>query len=285
MPLDKRNLYHPFTKPSLGFPLTEDLPQGNVTSLVLEDVDLYYQPIEHPALAIIQLLFRLLYTTLGEYVQFMLFKMVKKEKGLVNEVTQFYCITSMVAYPFWLLYEVLTDFIHPLKDIVGNWFCVMGRLVVYFHLNVFIFHSFITALMRYCFIVHEERVKSFGKQKTKKLFLFIAMSIPIIFVSWGVVENQELDEFLFLNQCYGIDHKVFLAEVSTGKQFFCKMASFGTNEMYDPVIDIMRQITCITKFILTLVMGLNISEGLIYIKIFFHIKRYDVIVLFHKMFL
>ena len=127
--------------------------------------------------------------------------------------------------------------------------------------------------MRYCFIVHEGRVNYFGKQKTKKMFLFMAISFPILFVTWGIVENPELDTFPFLNQCYGIDHKVFLAEVSTGKKLFCKMTSFGMDGMYDPIINTMREITCIIKFLLTMLMCLNISEGLIYIKIFSHIKR------------
>ena len=275
-------MYHPYTQSSLGFSLAGDLTIENDTSVLLEDIDLYYQPTEQPTIAIIQFLIRFLYLCLGEYVQLKLLKMVNKENGLVNEVTQFYCITSMIVYPVWLLYETSTEFLHPLKDIVGHWFCVFGRLAIFFHLNVLLFHSFITALMRYCFIVHEGRVKYFGKLKTKKMFLIMAISLPILFVTWGVVENQEIAIFLSLNRCYGIDHKLFLAEVSTGKNMFCKMTSFGTNEMYDPIINTMREITCIIKFILTLFMSLNISEGLIYIKIFSHIKRFVVIIKFQK---
>ena len=279
MVFKKENMYHPFTQSSLGFYLAEDITIENDTSLLLEDIDLYYQPIEHPAIAIIQFLIRFLYTCLGEYVQLKLLKMVRKENGLVNEVTQFYCITSMTIYPVWLILATSTEFLYPLKDLVGHWLCVFSRLTIFFHVNVILFHSFITALMRYCFIVHEERVKYLGKRKTKKMFLYLAISLPIVLVTWGVVENQELGLFLFLNRCYGIDHKVFLAEVSSGKQLFCKMTSFGATEMYyDPIVNTMREITCIIKFFLSLLMGLNISEGLIYIKIFCHINRFDLII-------
>ena len=276
MNLEERHLYHPFTHSSLGFSYAQDLPHKNHTSLILDDIDLYYQPLEHPAFAITQLLLRLIYTILGEFVQFKLFNMVKKEKFLVNEVTQVYCISSMVAYPFWLLYSSATDFIHPLKEIFGNWFCVMGRIVIYLHMNVAMFHSFITALMRYLFIVHEKKVRAYGKTKTKKMFLALTVFLPIVLVTWGLVENQELAMYLFLNRCYGIDHKVFLAEVTTGKNLFCKMTSFGTND-HDPFTTKLRQYTCIIKFILSLVIGLNIPEGLIYILIFSYIKRYDIL--------
>ena len=276
MNFEERHLYHPFTQSSLGFSYTQDFLHDNHTSLILENIDLYYQPVEHPAIAISQFVMRLIYTILGEFIQFKLFNMVTKEKFLVNEVTQVYCISSMIAYPFWLLYSSSTDFIHPLKEIFGNWFCVTGRIVIYLHLNVAMFHSFITALMRYLFIVQEEKVRAYGKTKTKKMFLALAVSIPIVFVAWGLVENQELDMHLFLNRCYGIDHKVFLAEVSTGQNLFCKMTSFGTHAN-DHITNKLRQYTCIVKFVLSLLIGLNISEGLIYILIFSYIKRFDIL--------
>ena len=274
MSLNTRHLYHPFGQSSLGFSLSSNLHE-NRTSLIIEDIDLYYQPLPNPAIATIQFLLKLTYTVLGEFVHFKLLNMVNKENGLVNEVTQFCCIVSLVVNPVGLLYETATDFFHPLKEIVGNVVCAAGRIIIYLHTYVAIFHSFITALMRYVFIIHEERVRAIGKTKTKRIFLILAISIPIVFVTWELVENQEFDMFLFLNKCYGIDHKVFLAELSTGKEMFCKMTPFGTNE-HHPFTIKMREYTCIIKFVLSLVAAFNISEGFLYILIFSDIKRYDI---------
>ena len=77
-----------------------------------------------------------------------LLKMVKKEKGLVNDVTQFYCIVMITNYPTWLLFVTMTDFLHPLKDIMGQWICSLMRIVFYMNFNVVIFHSFFVAFMR-----------------------------------------------------------------------------------------------------------------------------------------
>ena len=153
--------------------------------------------------------------------------MAKEEKSIVNEVTQFYCLISMIAYPILLLYQTTADFVHPRKDIVGNWYCVIGRITFYIQLNVMLFHSFIVALMRYCFIIHEERAKAFGKTKLKNIFLWITIFIPCLFVTWGFMENQEMDNFLFLNRCYGIDHKVFQAELTGGTRLFCVFTDLG----------------------------------------------------------
>ena len=271
MVLNQNSLYNPFSQSSLGFSLFGEPPNDNNTNHVLEDVDLYYQPVEYPPIAIVNFLIRLSYFSLGEHVQFKLYKMVRKENGLVNEVTQFYSIASMVAYPVLLLHQTSVEFFHPMIDIAGHWFCIVGRLVFYFQLNVMIFHSFFAALMRYWFIVHEEKVQSFGKEKVKKIFLLTTIFVPFLFVTWGIMENQELDNFMFLNRCYGIDHKVFLAELTTGTNLYCVFTDIGIPG-FEYILNIIRQITCIIKFIVTVLIGLNLSELVIYIKIFSHIR-------------
>ena len=273
MELKQNNFYQPFTEPFLGFSISNNLlTKRNDTYLTLENIDLYYQPVENPAVAIVNFLIRLFYISLGEYVQFKLYKMAKEEKSIVNEVTQFYCLISMISYPILLLYQTTADFMHPMKDIVGNWYCVIGRITFYIQLNVLLFHSFIAALMRYCFIIHEERAKAFGKKKLKNIFLWITIFIPCLFVTWGFMENQEMANFLFLNRCYGIDHKVFLAELTGGTKLFCVFTDLGIDG-FDNIVNLIRQITCTIKFVITVLIGLNVSEFLIYIKIFTHMKK------------
>ena len=261
------NLYNPFTNIYLGFSLSDENSQENNTVFILDNLDLYYQPVELQSSAIILSLIRFPLLFLGFYIQIKLFRMVRKEKGLVNEVTQFYCITSISIYPIWLLFVTTTDFLYPLKDIIGRWFCIFGRFTIYFHFNMLLFHSFIVALMRYFFIVHEEKVKKFGKDKAKKVFLFLAISFPIIFLVWGAIENQDIAVFIFLNRCYGIIDKVFMAELTTGKNLGCVFSNGG-------YLDTILQITCITKGFVFILMSLNVSEAIIYYKIFSHMTRY-----------
>ena len=261
------NLYNPFTNTYLGFSLSEENSQENNTLFIIDNLDLYYQPTELPSSAISLFVIRFPLFCLGIFIQIKLFRMVRKEKGLVNEVTQFYSITSMSISPIWLLFVTTTDFLHPLKDIIGRWFCIFGRFTIYFHFNMLLFHSFIVALMRYFFIVHEEKVKKFGKDKTKKVFLFLAISFPIIFLVWGAIENQDIATLIFLNRCYGIIDKVFMAELTTGKNLGCVFSNGG-------YLDIILQITCITKGIVFILMCLNVSEAIIYYRIFSHITRY-----------
>ena len=127
--------------------------------------------------------------------------------------------------------------------------------------------------MFYC---TRKKVKSFGKTKTKNVFLFLNTFFPCLFIVWGFIQNQELDAFKNINSCYALDHKVFLAELvkaTPGKHLFCVFDKIdGKNEYIFPLIG---YITCMTKQVILILLGMNVFEGLIYYKIFSHITRYD----------
>ena len=95
----KVNTYNPFTKSFLGFSFSSNFSNENYSFNLLDNLDLYHQPLEHPSTAISLFVARFLIIFLGELVLYKLFKMVRKENGLVNEVTQFYCIAFITNCP------------------------------------------------------------------------------------------------------------------------------------------------------------------------------------------
>ena len=265
--------YNPFTKSLLGFSFSNNVSNEKCSYTLLDDLDLYHQPLDSFETAISKFVLRLIYLIIGEFVLYKLFKIVRKENGLVNEVTQFYCIVMITTYPIYLLFETITDFIHPLKDIMGQWICSLMRVVFYMQFNVFIFHSFFVALMRYCFIVHEEKVKCFGKQKTKNIFFFLTVFFPILLIVWGFILNQEIDMVHEINSCFEVGHKVFLAELTTGKNLFCVFDKIDGR--YGYILTAIQEISCMIKQVILIVFGMNLFEGLLYYKIFGHMTRYD----------
>ena len=271
------NFYHPYTKPTLGFYDYDEWATENQTFLILEEIDLYYQPVEEPIPGMIFLFLNILLTILGEIIQIKLFQMVKKENGLVKEVTQIYSMTSIITYPFWCLIISGTDLIHPLHKVIGKWFCTFSWTVTFFSFNLFTFQSCIVASMRYIFIVHEDKVKNYGKERAKRIFAVLTILLPCIMVIWTTIENSELDPFLYINRCYGEDHKVFLREASSLQILKLHFVDFGVtgneNDFYTKIVSIMKLLSGIAKLLISLLMGFNITEGIIYYKIFSHIKR------------
>ena len=267
------NLYHPFMESNLGFYVYHKNSIDEKDQFALDDLDLYYQPVEDPAHGITYLIVGLILLFIGETLQFRLLKMVKSENGLVNEVTQIYSISAIIMNPVIGVFVTFTDFVHPLNEVFGQWFCSIGRLLTYLNINIVIFHSFIVALMRYSFIVHEEKVQNYGKETSKRFFAILSILIPVLMVTWGVIENSELDALLAIDRCYGIDHKVFMAKNDINYRLDCVFEPSDAEGMYGLVVDNLRQIMCISKAILTVLMGFNFTEGLIYFKIICHIRR------------
>ena len=267
------NTYHPFANSSIGLSFSSNITNQKYSHNLIKNLDLYHQPLDPPSIATSMFFVRFTCCILGELVMCKLFKMVRKEKGLVNDVTQFYCIVMITTCPSWHLFVTMTDFLYPLKDIMGQWICSLMRIVFYMNFNVVIFHSFFVAFMRYFFIVHEEKVQNFGKQKTKNIFLFLIIFVPILLIAWGFIENQAFGFNIWLNRCYAVDHKVFLAELTTGKNLFCIFQTIDGR--YGYILSVVRHITCITKVVIVMLVGMNVTEGFLYYKIFSHISRFD----------
>ena len=278
--LKNENFYHPFTKPFLGFGIDENHHHWhyskNHSRFVLEDIDLYFQPVEDPVISVIYLVLGILITINVEFVHFKLFSLANRENGLVKEVTQIYSLAYMIIMPILLLCSSGTDFMHPLNEVVGQWFCTIARFFGGLLWYIVTFHSFVVAFMRYLFMVHEVKVQKYGKEKIKKVLSFLSFFVPLSVVIWGVVENAELDPFLHINRCYGIDHKVFLVDASPLEFFnpyYCRLEISDSEGAYGHFLGVIRHISCIAKAFVSILMGFNFVEGVIYYKIFSHIKR------------
>ena len=269
-------LYHPFTDSSFGILLKNQSFPASITGFQVTDVDLYYQPLQDPVIAIVFFVLRLFIVIAGEFVHVKVFILMKKENGIAKDVTKLFTITQMIYWPFWLLFSTSTDFVHPLNVVVGQWYCFSGWFIFWYCWTTISFHSFLVALMRYFFIVHDKKVEAYGKDSAKKWFFLLSIIIPTVLTIWGILENAELDATSFINKCYGKHHKKFLLETSTLhtiKRNFCEFETFEGDGPFGKIFATLKRITCITKTIFFLVMGFNFTEAIVYYKIFRHINR------------
>ena len=147
---------------------------------------------------------------------------------------------------------------------------------MYFCFNVVSFNSFVIAVMRYFFIVWQEKAEIYGKLKIKKLFIFLSYFVPLIMTVWMKIDYYEIDALSFVNKCNGIYYKVFLIEESTldiNKQTFCPYEHSGEDGFGGKIIAMARQISCMTRSTITVLMGFNFTECIIYYKTLMHMIR------------
>ena len=280
MPLPTRNnLFHPFWNSSLRFlnNANATLKEKEKLSDVLEQIDLYYQPVNPPITSCILLI---LYTSLffiGEYLHLKVLLVLKKDNGILKTVSRIFALAQMVCWPVIFVLITATSLVHPLASITGEWFCTATWFVVYYLQFVISSHSLIAASMRYCFIVHTEKVEKYGTQKAKKLFLLLYICIPVFMTFWMANNGKEMDVLSFFNKCYGKHHKAFLIDTSTLnvlKRSFCGVQDvLDDSTFYERVVIVLKRLSCIASTTSMLIMGSNLTEGIIYFKLFRYMNR------------
>lgn len=274
--IDSWNLYHRFEKGFIGIFAKETLEGDYSTGQMIQDVDLYYQPVQVPFLAAIFLGIKILILVIGQYLLVKVNVLMKKEKGLVKEITQLLVCAEMILWPTWVLFAASTDFIHPLNEVVGQWFCETGSFLYYFLALIMASNSFMAAVLRYLFIVQQDRVRAYGKEKIKRIVFILHILLPLILASWEVIDGAELDSMSFVNRCNGKHHKVFLLDTSTlniAKRSFCGFEEWDSKRGWNQIFSILHFISCIANKIIMVIIGLNVFEGILYYQVITHMNR------------
>ena len=276
MTIDIRNLYHPFKSTSFGILSTETSGGNYIIGELIEDVNLYHQPVQKPFLAAIFLVVKALILVVGEYLLVKVYYLMKKENGLIKNITKVLVCAEMIFWPVWVVFATSTDFVQPMNEVAGQWFCEAGTFLYYFLGMIIASHSFMSALLRYFFIVHQEKTKAYGKEKVRRIILVLSILLPFFIAVWEAVDGAELDSLSFVNKCNGKHHKVFLRDTSTldvGKRNFCGFENHRAVGTWNQILSWFHLISCIVNKIVIVIIGLNISEGILYYKILTHMNR------------
>ena len=272
MILSNNNLNHPFQASYLGLFTNEYLATENNSICVLEDINLYYQPLQDPKVAIVFFFIKGILIILGEYLHYKVLVLMKDENGIVKNIARLFVLAQMILYPSMVIMMTLTDFIHPVSDVVGRWICTLCFFSFTFLWFIIASYSFVAALMRYFFILHQPKVQKIGIEKVKQFFLFFMIGFAIVMTVCMGIDSEETSKISFIDKCYGIHYKSFLIKTSTLNSFSDNM-DYSLGSSYGNVVKILRLAFRIFRIIVTLVFGLNISEGILYFRILYYMNR------------
>ena len=274
---NKQHFHHPYSGEYFGFYSEyKNDNERHSHGFVLEDIDLYYQPLPEPIVASIFHIIRLILAIIGWVINIKVWKMLDKENGLVKDVTKTYTIALMVGGTTLTIFWASTDFLHPINEIIGEWYCDLGWFVLYTSWFIMSFHSLIVAAMRYLFIIQEKKVEIYGKEKVRKIFHFLSFFLPFLLMIWSIMDKSDVDAMSFFNKCNGNHHKVFLLDTSTlnvAKRNFCEHVEYHDEGSLGRIIAAFKRCACIIRTLFILLMGFNFVEIYIYFKILTHIYR------------
>ena len=275
MQMKYHHLYNPYKQPTLGFLWDDSKTIGNETiGQLIDDIDLYYQPLEPPWIAILFFFVRLAIIFIGEIIGKKVVNMTTEETGILSEITLMFIAIQMIFHPILIFFDLAVNLMHPIEDIIGPWICTVGWLFYNVSTTIVLNYSFFAAVMRYVFVVHEDRVGRYGKEKVKRHFLYLYLAITIAKIVMRAVDGTS--RLSFINKCYGRDHEVFLIETSSLgvlKRKFWTSIQNQDKTMLDLLLHMIKRIMKILETIIFLALGFNLTEVIVYRKIFSHLDR------------
>ena len=147
--------YRPYINSSLGFTLHVGSFEDHFYGFIIEDMKLLYQPVQEPNIGILFFVIRTIIMVFSEFINYKVINKMKKNTGLLNDIVTVQSYTIIISFPSYLLFVTLTDFIHPLNEIIGQWFCSCGWFFLKVCFGIVTTNSLIATLLRYLFIVHQ----------------------------------------------------------------------------------------------------------------------------------
>ena len=270
------HFYNPFNSGILGIFSPNSSFAANDSYNILEDIDLYYQPLPPPFASGIHAVLSVITLILGSYLHIRVLFCLKKDDSILKGITQVFVVTNLTLHILAITTSCTTNIVHTFPNIAVDYICPIIWFLIYLCADLITFYSFISALMRYFFIVHTEKVNSYGKDKVKTAFLVLSILIPLILTIWKASDYGHLDALSYINRCYGRHHDTFLVETSrinVLKKTFCQVPNYAKLEGYDKLIAIGKHILCVASTIIMVIMGSNITEGFIYFKLFSYMNK------------
>ena len=193
--------------------------------------------------------------------------------SLINDVMKTYTKVIMVLTPYyiflnWILNEDL-DF--------PEWFqyaVCYDQYLAHFSIIYYAFNSFVIATMRYTFIVHQNRVLVFGKEKAKSMFYHGSYTIPIAIAFLNAFTNpmpQSMQNSAqLLCNAFHRDSLNITCGDSNGIRDECSPI-LSLTHYYVP-LEVTKYVGAFVKLLFIIIL-LNVVEGSLYFKTFRSIKR------------
>ena len=214
---------------------------------------------------------------IGLFVQFKIITVCWKDKE--GKTWQIHLINSVIVsvyfafvIPFW----ISTNAIPHLAAYTGEWFCYLAAFIRFYGFYIIVPSSLWIAIMKYCFILQNNKILQVGEEKTKKVFLLIYLIFPLIFATISCMVN-DFDSYSDLTSCFGLTDHALDKYNTTGKNYqkflFCKMNITDEDVSDRYVFYIMAQCFCVFKSILFFFLNTNVPEAIIYYQIFKKMRR------------
>lgn len=226
---------------------------------------------------VISMIFRLVLISIGTYINFKIILVCKKErnKTWLIDITRSFALMPVMF--FTLTFEAINDYIeHSVSNYTGVSICYIGAFAYVYLPYLVAFHSLVVSVMKYLFIVHQEKTIGIDEDRIKRWFFWFNLIHPLV-IAISTILLFDFESFPSLIKCFGLEEKMAQRyNSSTGnleRMFLCKLRSSEKDIQEQNALYLFTQSFCAFKMIYIWVLSGNIPEAFFYFKIFKKMRR------------
>ena len=214
----------------------------------------------------------------GLYLQIKIIIISKHDEDMTWKIDITHSIVMIIYYAFIISIETTTHVIPNLSHFTGSWFCYFTLYLKLYGLISITVHSLYVSIHKYIFIVYQDKVNNFGKEKARQISFWIYILHPAVFaITWMVRPHYRA--IASINRCHGLQlqEAAKVANETIGgmaqRLFFCGLGNYDGYNSFDYFIYLSNQFYCFLQTVVILIVAGNIIEIFIYKKIFHWMKR------------
>ena len=127
---------------------------------------------------IIHIIFQVFIFSVGLYFQIRTILVCIKERTKAWQIHTSHAVVMTVYWGYFMPFQTITHIVPSLGTYTGYWICYMSTFLAFFCYHAMIIQSLLIAAMKYIFIVHTWKAKSFGEERIQRIFSLVHMIYP-----------------------------------------------------------------------------------------------------------
>ena len=195
-------------------------------------------------------------------------------------------VVLLTRSSFTILLRMITYIIPSLHQYTGKWLCYVAMFIASYCTFSIFSHSLVISIHKYMFIVHQNRIIAFGKDKASLISFWINLIFPAVLAVARIakpISSLDGHQNPVIYNCLGKPAELAANSNETLKEKIQRVVflvgefdgydDYFNDRFFGHFINVVNMIgRFLTVMLLCLIMA-NIMEGFLYRKIFSYIKR------------
>ena len=222
----------------------------------------------------------IIFFVIGLYLQIKIIRVSKKEKDVTWRLDVCNSTIKIVFFSHRIIFEIISYCVPSLHQYSGKWFCYYMLFVNLFGAISLIWHSFILALYKYVYILHQHHIRDLGVETSSFISSLLKIIIPAV-LSISFMARPTIPSYACVFSCLGKEVEKSAEENETSadkvrRLLFCGFDRFnenGNHGTFGWFMNITNITGCFLTSMMVLIIMSTIVEAFVYQRIFSAMKK------------